>query len=378
MTERELRTFLDQVKPVGLTILFVMANLVIQQVDITRVARVMRTTRQRLAPHFDQLVDHGFVAEVPGGRHPRYRLTEKVKQLSLFDLTALSGMVLAGQPAQSENPALTGMVLADQPAPGESSDCDVSNYDVNKINVTPASVVVVDQAIDLARSQQQQQQQVTLKKLTSDSDRRAGVLRACVEVGIGYPASRDLATDEWVTPDRVLRAVRQCVFEGRWDNPVGQAIRRLEDHFEPMTDVQMDALEAEEQREERERREAIAREQPDRLGPEPAPGPAAAPALPHPSLAQPIHGSMKPGQVWQAALGELQLQMTKPTFETWVKPCQVVAYEWSEDHREGEFIVGAPTALLKDWLERKLLSSIRRSLAGILGHSVEVTFVVTE
>ena len=79
---------------------------------------------------------------------------------------------------------------------------------------------------------------------------------------------------------------------------------------------------------------------------------------------------MKADQVWQAALGELQLQMTKPTFETWVKPSKVIGYE------DGEFIVAVPTAFIKDWLERKLLSSFKRSLAGILGQSVDVTFVV--
>ncbi len=79
---------------------------------------------------------------------------------------------------------------------------------------------------------------------------------------------------------------------------------------------------------------------------------------------------MKAAQVWQAALGELQLQMTKPTFETWVKPSKVVAYE------DGEFIIAVPSAFSKDWLEHKLLSSIKRSLVGILGRSVDVTFVV--
>ncbi len=79
---------------------------------------------------------------------------------------------------------------------------------------------------------------------------------------------------------------------------------------------------------------------------------------------------MKASQVWQAALGELQLQMTKPTFETWVKPARVMSYE------DSQFIIAVPSAFSKDWLERKLLSSIKRSLAGILGHSVDVTFIV--
>jgi len=79
---------------------------------------------------------------------------------------------------------------------------------------------------------------------------------------------------------------------------------------------------------------------------------------------------MKAAHVWQAALGELQLQMTKPTFETWVKPARVVAYE------DGEFIIAVPSAFTKDWLESKLLSSIKRALSGILGRSVDVAFIV--
>ncbi|HJW84317.1 MAG TPA: DnaA N-terminal domain-containing protein, partial [Anaerolineae bacterium] len=81
---------------------------------------------------------------------------------------------------------------------------------------------------------------------------------------------------------------------------------------------------------------------------------------------------MKPEQVWQAALGELQLQMSKPTFDTWVRPTRVYSYE------DGEFIIAVPKAYMKDWLESKLSSSIKRSLAGIMGRSVDVTFVVFE
>ena len=81
---------------------------------------------------------------------------------------------------------------------------------------------------------------------------------------------------------------------------------------------------------------------------------------------------MKPEQVWQAVLGELQLQMSKPTFDTWVRSTKVWSYE------DGHFIVAAPSAYNKDWLETKLSSSIKRSLTGIMGRSVDVTFIVVE
>jgi len=79
---------------------------------------------------------------------------------------------------------------------------------------------------------------------------------------------------------------------------------------------------------------------------------------------------MKPEKVWQAALGELQLQMTKATFDTWVKQTQVVAYE------DGTFIIGVQNGYAKDWLENRLIGIIKRTLASIVNRSVEIRFVV--
>ncbi len=79
---------------------------------------------------------------------------------------------------------------------------------------------------------------------------------------------------------------------------------------------------------------------------------------------------MKPDQVWQAALGELQLQMTRATFDTWVKNTFVVSYE------DGTFIIGVHNGYAKDWLENRLLTIIKRTVTGIVGHAVELKFVV--
>jgi len=79
---------------------------------------------------------------------------------------------------------------------------------------------------------------------------------------------------------------------------------------------------------------------------------------------------MKANQIWQAALGELQLQMTKATFDTWVKNTHVVSFE------DGTFIIGVHNAFTKDWLENRLLTTVKRTLVGIVGRSVEVKFTV--
>jgi chromosomal replication initiator protein len=79
---------------------------------------------------------------------------------------------------------------------------------------------------------------------------------------------------------------------------------------------------------------------------------------------------MNAEQAWQAALGELQLQLTKATFDTWVKSTFVVSSE------DGTFLVGVHNAYAKDWLENRLLTTIKRTLVGIVGRSVDVRFVV--
>jgi chromosomal replication initiator protein len=76
-------------------------------------------------------------------------------------------------------------------------------------------------------------------------------------------------------------------------------------------------------------------------------------------------------QVWQAALGELELQMTRATFNTWIKP--VAAVSWDRD----TFVLGTPNGYIKDWLENRLYAPIHRTLAGILEQKqLNVQFIV--
>ena len=78
----------------------------------------------------------------------------------------------------------------------------------------------------------------------------------------------------------------------------------------------------------------------------------------------------KAEQVWQTVLGELQMQVTRATFETWVKDTRVLSYE------DGEFTIGVHSAFAKDWLENRLHSLIKRTLTRSMGRSVDVAFVV--
>jgi chromosomal replication initiator protein len=75
-------------------------------------------------------------------------------------------------------------------------------------------------------------------------------------------------------------------------------------------------------------------------------------------------------QAWQSALGQLQMEMPKASFDTWVKDSQVMAYE------NGTFTIGVNNAYARDWLESRLASTANRLLMGIMNREVELTFVV--
>src|SRR5574337_703047 len=81
---------------------------------------------------------------------------------------------------------------------------------------------------------------------------------------------------------------------------------------------------------------------------------------------------MNAREIWHATLGELQLQMTKATFDTWVRPTNALAYE------DGTLIVGVHSPYAREWLENRLQTTIQRTVTGIIGRSVEVRYVVKE
>jgi chromosomal replication initiator protein len=79
---------------------------------------------------------------------------------------------------------------------------------------------------------------------------------------------------------------------------------------------------------------------------------------------------MNASQAWQAALGQLQVEMPKATFDTWVRDADLLAYE------DGSFVIGVNNAYARDWLESRLKSTTTRLLTGMMNRTVEVRFVV--
>ena len=71
-------------------------------------------------------------------------------------------------------------------------------------------------------------------------------------------------------------------------------------------------------------------------------------------------------EVWRAVLGDLQMQLPRPTFETWLKPTEGVA-----DNGQ-TFIVEAPTPFAVEWLERRMFHALQRTLEKVAGRPLEL------
>jgi len=79
---------------------------------------------------------------------------------------------------------------------------------------------------------------------------------------------------------------------------------------------------------------------------------------------------MNSQQAWQAAIGQLQMEMSKASYDTWVRSTEMVSYE------EKTFTIGVPNAYARDWLDSRLTSTIVRILTGLMETPQEVKFIV--
>ena len=83
------------------------------------------------------------------------------------------------------------------------------------------------------------------------------------------------------------------------------------------------------------------------------------------------HFAENPNQAWQTVLGQLQMEMPKASFDTWVHDTQPISYV------DGLFTVGVRNAYARDWLESRLASTASRLLIGLMNENVEVVFEVS-
>lgn len=79
---------------------------------------------------------------------------------------------------------------------------------------------------------------------------------------------------------------------------------------------------------------------------------------------------MKADHAWKAAQGQLQMEMSRAAYDTWVRDATYISYE------DGSFVIGIANTYARDWLESRLTSTVVRMLTGMMGRTVEVRFIV--
>ena len=75
-------------------------------------------------------------------------------------------------------------------------------------------------------------------------------------------------------------------------------------------------------------------------------------------------------RIWDAALGQLQIHVTKPNYDTWLKDTQGLRCG------DGQFVVGVPTEFVKEWLATRMRTLVSQTVGGILGQSTDVAFEI--
>ncbi len=81
---------------------------------------------------------------------------------------------------------------------------------------------------------------------------------------------------------------------------------------------------------------------------------------------------MDTNRAWQTVLGQLQMEMPRASYDTWVRDTYPMNYE------DGLLTVGVHNAYARDWLESRLSSTVSRLLVGVMNRAVDVDFVVSQ
>ncbi|HEY92134.1 MAG TPA: chromosomal replication initiator protein DnaA [Dehalococcoidia bacterium] len=80
---------------------------------------------------------------------------------------------------------------------------------------------------------------------------------------------------------------------------------------------------------------------------------------------------IRPAQeIWTAALGELQIGVSKPNYRTWLEKTIGLSYQ------DNEFIVGVPNPFIAEYLDKNQRSLIEKTLIGLTQRDINVIFQV--
>lgn len=190
------------------------------------------------------------------------------------------------------------------------------------------------------------------------------VLQLLLEFQLDRKEALKRAADPWVTIERVTdwQSYLAC-FGDNFTNPAGMLNARLRDHIEAPYNPsrQQPALE-QQQEAQQDFSDDYDYEIPP---PQPINLRLSEPAAPT---------GRSPASIWQTVCGELQLQLPRETFDTWLRHARLVDY----DPATTTYTVGVQNTYAQEWLEHRLRNMIKRTLSQVAESTVEVHFVVSK
>ncbi len=77
-------------------------------------------------------------------------------------------------------------------------------------------------------------------------------------------------------------------------------------------------------------------------------------------------------QFWNQVLERLQLQLSRPTFETWIKTATV------EQLSEERLVICTPNPFARNWIQKYYIKAIADVVHDILGHTVDIHITVRQ
>ena len=74
--------------------------------------------------------------------------------------------------------------------------------------------------------------------------------------------------------------------------------------------------------------------------------------------------------LWQSVLGDLQVRVNRPSYETWLKDTQGLR------HGNGQLIIGTPNSFVCSMLEKRMYSMIAEAVERVFGEPLDIIFKI--
>lgn len=75
-------------------------------------------------------------------------------------------------------------------------------------------------------------------------------------------------------------------------------------------------------------------------------------------------------EIWQSALGKLQIQVSKANYTTWLSDSQGLSCH------DNVFVVGVSNVFVAEWLSKRLYPLVRKTLVDVTGKDIDIRFEI--